>query len=233
MDDDLEGAVAPVGSRTGFKDAFADARKSGAKTFMYRGNKYTTELASDKKTATPKMESKTSTEDFNKVTPEEKSRRQKMEQSEALEGVYPEQMIGPSGGVMGIRMLANAARGMARRDMARAAEKGAKEMVTERLAAPAKQITGPSKAELMARDRAARAASRNEEMLNENASRYGLDPNAPGYGATAGALRENIGGKDFTVKKKGGTVKMAKGGMTASSRGDGIAQRGKTRGKYC
>ena len=33
--------------------------------------------------------------------------------------------------------------------------------------------------------------------------------------------------------KKGGKVKvMAKGG-TASSRGDGIAQRGKTRGKYC
>ena len=27
--------------------------------------------------------------------------------------------------------------------------------------------------------------------------------------------------------------KLAKGGMTASSRGDGIAQRGKTRGKMC
>ena len=27
--------------------------------------------------------------------------------------------------------------------------------------------------------------------------------------------------------------KMAKGGMTASKRGDGIAQRGKTRGKMC
>ena len=35
--------------------------------------------------------------------------------------------------------------------------------------------------------------------------------------------------------KKGGVVKMAKGGMTssASSRADGIAQKGKTRGKVC
>jgi len=34
-------------------------------------------------------------------------------------------------------------------------------------------------------------------------------------------------------KKSGGAVKMASGGMTASRRGDGIAQRGKTRGKMC
>jgi hypothetical protein len=33
--------------------------------------------------------------------------------------------------------------------------------------------------------------------------------------------------------KKGGAVKMASGGMTASRRGDGIASRGKTRGKLC
>jgi hypothetical protein len=34
-----------------------------------------------------------------------------------------------------------------------------------------------------------------------------------------------------SVKKK--VVKKAGGGMTASKRGDGIAQRGKTRGKMC
>lgn len=33
--------------------------------------------------------------------------------------------------------------------------------------------------------------------------------------------------------KKGGKVKMSSGGVTASKRGDGIAQRGKTRGKMC
>jgi len=36
-------------------------------------------------------------------------------------------------------------------------------------------------------------------------------------------------------KKKGGVIKMAKGGMTssASRRADGIASKGKTRGKIC
>jgi hypothetical protein len=36
------------------------------------------------------------------------------------------------------------------------------------------------------------------------------------------------GGAKFAGMKKGGMVKSS-----ASSRGDGIAQRGKTRGKYC
>jgi hypothetical protein len=41
--------------------------------------------------------------------------------------------------------------------------------------------------------------------------------------------------EDGVPYKKGGVVKMAKGGMTssASSRADGIAQKGKTRGKMC
>jgi hypothetical protein len=40
--------------------------------------------------------------------------------------------------------------------------------------------------------------------------------------------------KQPTLMKKGGVVnKMASGGMTASSRADGIATKGKTRGKIC
>jgi hypothetical protein len=74
-------------------------------------------------------------------------------------------------------------------------------------------------------------------MMRENADRYGLNPNAPGYEEAASSLRERLGGRDFTLKKKGGVIKkMASGGMTsrstsASSRGDGIAQRGKTKGR--
>jgi hypothetical protein len=42
-------------------------------------------------------------------------------------------------------------------------------------------------------------------------------------------MREAIG-----LKKGGAVKKMASGGkVTASRRGDGIAQRGKTRGKMC
>jgi hypothetical protein len=86
---------------------------------------------------------------------------------------------------------------------------------------------------LLARDRAAREAARQEQMLKENASRYGLDPKAPGYEGAAGAVRKGLGGNDFTIMKRGGMTKMASGGMTASRRGDGIATKGKTRGKIC
>ena len=40
-------------------------------------------------------------------------------------------------------------------------------------------------------------------------------------------------GAPVNTKKKGGMVKKMASGGTASSRADGIAQKGKTRGKYC
>ena len=44
---------------------------------------------------------------------------------------------------------------------------------------------------------------------------------------------DNIRTSARNIAKKLGVSGYAKGGMTASSRGDGIAQRGKTRGKMC
>jgi hypothetical protein len=108
------------------------------------------------------------------------------------------------------------------------------------LSAPAQRIAGPTRAEMFAAERAAREAARREEMLRENAAAYGLNPNAPGYEAAMRALRENLGGGAFTVKKKGGRIKakkMASGGIaksstsSASRRADGIASRGKTKCK--
>jgi hypothetical protein len=56
-------------------------------------------------------------------------------------------------------------------------------------------------------------------------------PNKPG----TSTRYENTDTSDMTYKRGGKVKKMASGGMTskASSRGDGIAQRGKTRGKMC
>jgi hypothetical protein len=74
-------------------------------------------------------------------------------------------------------------------------------------------------------------------VLEENAAQYGLNPNAPGYEAAMRALRKDLGGSEFTLKKKGGSVKakpkkMASGGMSsASKRADGIATKGKTKCK--
>jgi len=42
---------------------------------------------------------------------------------------------------------------------------------------------------------------------------------------------QDVDGGSAALKKK--VVKKAGGGMTASKRGDGIAERGKTRGKMC
>jgi hypothetical protein len=125
----------------------------------------------------------------------------------------------------GLRMVRNLARAKAEADMARAATKGGKlsEYITPELGytqkllqGPTKQLTGPSKAELVARDRAARAAGREAERTNFN--RY----------------TNELGAADLPYKKGGKVKKMASGGMarsSASSRGDGIASRGKTRGK--
>jgi hypothetical protein len=144
-------------------------------------------------------------------------------EAQAAERVYPEELLvgGP-----GVKVVGAAAKNLANRGTKEIAEYS-----TPRLAAPPKQLTGPSKADLMARDRAAREAARQEQMLKENASRYGLDPKAPGYEGAAGAVRRGLGGDDFTIMKRGGMTKMASGGMTVSRRGDGIATRGKTKCK--
>jgi hypothetical protein len=99
------------------------------------------------------------------------------------------------------------------------------------LAAPVKRI-GFDKAGAKAAERGARAEGRQAEMLKENARRSGLREDAPAE--TAKAVREKLGGKDFSLPmKKGGAVKKYASGGSVSSRADGIAQRGKTRGRMC
>lgn len=84
---------------------------------------------------------------------------------------------------------------------------------------PTKRIGGPSKGDLLARDRAAREAKRRAEMGETNAARYGLDPKAPDYADRAKTIRDSLGGGDFSLgMKKGGSVKgwgMARGARKA------------------
>jgi hypothetical protein len=160
-------------------------------------------------------------------TPEGKAKRKQQEEAQGLERVTPETALMPGGG---LKALSGLAKKLATPKMATYTQPA--------LAAPTKRLPY-DKAGAVTRAREARAAARQEEMLKENAARYGLDPKAPGYEAAAGAIRKDLGGKDFSFKR-GGKVKakapmkkMASGGSTskASSRADGIAQRGKTRGK--
>ena len=164
---------------------------------------------------------------------------------EGIEGVYPEQMLGGPG----LRGAQAIAKGLAARTAGREAAAASPYMKEIGYANPnrltnnpTKQITGPSKGELVARDRAARSAQRQQAMGEENAARYNLDPSAPGYAEQAANIRNSIGGGEWTLgMKRGGKVKakpkkMASGGMArsgASKRADGIATKGKTRGRIC
>jgi hypothetical protein len=81
---------------------------------------------------------------------------------------------------------------------------------TRQLPSPPKQISGPSKSELVSKNRAARAASRKESMDEENAARHGLNRKDPDFDAKASEVRRNLGGDDFTLgMKRGGKVKSS------------------------
>jgi hypothetical protein len=160
-------------------------------------------------------------------SPEGVAKRKKQESEQGLERVTPETALLPGGG---LKALSEAAKKLAAPKMAKYSQ--------EALPAPTKRLAY-DKAGTLARKRSERADMRREEMLRENAKRYGLDEDAPGYEAAAAAVRKGLGGKDFGLKK-GGSVKqsapikkMASGGMvsSASKRADGIATKGKTRCK--
>jgi hypothetical protein len=158
------------------------------------------------------------------------------EGSQAVEGVYPESnFVAP-----GLRAAQSAIKSIAGRfggDSAKAASPYLKELPysgpKQLTNAPTKQLPY-DKAGAMARAREARAASRNEEMLRENARRSGLDPDNMNP-ATTKLVRDRLGGDDFSLgMRRGGAVKgYASGGSvgSASRRADGIATKGKTRGK--
>jgi len=81
------------------------------------------------------------------------------------------------------------------------------------------------------------AKSRNmlEEAKEEARRRAAASQTTRTYtsSSTSPVTRTPFPGSSALNKKHGGAVKMASGGMAASRRGDGIAQRGKTRGKMC
>lgn len=112
---------------------------------------------------------------------------------------------------------------------AKAAQEALSAPAQKALSAPTKRLEGPSKSDLMARDRAAREAARREEMLEENARRYGLDKDAPGYEGASRAVRESLGEGNFTLLKKGGAVKAAS--SKPAAKGWGKA-RGARQAKY-
>ena len=156
----------------------------------------------------------------------EKARMESLVKKQALERVEPENYVPGPGLVRGI--------------LKNVMSKGMKTIGREALPAPstvkmledkATKMLPYDKAGSLAAKRAERAAMRDVEMKRGNARNYGINPDEPGSASALDALRKDIGGGAFAMKK-GGKVKSYKSGgsvSSASKRADGCAVRGKTR----
>ena len=184
-----------------FKEAFADARKAGDKTFEWKGKKYGTDVAAPKKAA--KSEDKENPEMVRKAyqeaaqlrkpkeTPETQYERVKNEPG--IERVAPELDVLPVGKI--------AAAGAA----TAAALKGMKVLGSKYAGKVAAEKAGEETAK-----RAAKIAAGKEAAKKTRAE-------------ASGAMKGDVRGDELRYKK-GGTVRSS-----ASKRADGCAIRGKTR----
>lgn len=175
----LRGDAEGMPKRRTFKQAFAEARKGGAKTFEFDGKRYTTEMASEKK----RVRSTAPTPDESEAETLRLARQAKMTEPKKSSS-------GSGAALLAIPALAAAAAGMGRR-----IKEGSRR-------------------------------TRTEPTLDRPVKLQEIDP----FDQMAMDRMTGEGGR-----KKGGHIKakkMASGG-SASSRGDGIAQRGKTKGRIC
>ena len=158
-------------------------------------------------------------------SPEEyKTRMESLVQKQALERVEPEDYVPGPG------LLKNIVkRGL--KSFTPDAMKQIGNTTVKQLENKATKMLPYDKSGSLAARRAERASMRDTEMKRGNAKNYGINPDEPGSMSALEALRKDIGGGKFTMKK-GGKVKTYKAGgsvSSASKRADGCAIRGKTR----
>ena len=188
-----------------FKDAFSMARKGGDKSFTWRGKKYTTDVAGDKKPAASVTKETT-------VEVSSAPRRANLAPRGANSPTVPVPKKSISGAIAA-RMGT-----MAQRE--RGAKEGYKPGDIGRAFAARFGTMGQ-------RERG------KAEGYETNFKRGGMVPTRSGVEALKVDRKASIDGVAARGKTKGTVIKMASGGSvgSASRRADGIAQRGKTRGR--
>lgn len=192
-----------------FGQAFAEARRGGAKTFTYDGKRYTTEMASQKGSRSSKYDDVVKGSDLGSQDFSSKSSAKKEDKTSS--SAVPVALAG-----------AGAAAALARMAMSKRGE-GKKDSLAERV---------------KAREGRSQSGSTVGKMpgssLNDPYSMTlggDLDPRSTLRGNKRMGM--DSGGTEF---KRGGKIqKMSSGGKasSASKRADGIAQKGKTRGRIC
>jgi hypothetical protein len=195
--------------KVSFGEAFSEARRAGSKTFEFGGKRYTTELSSEKKSA----RSTAPTPDESADETARLARQAKItDSSKDSEG---------SGYAVPAIVGAGAAAALAKAAMGKREKK---ESLSDRVKA---REAGKSQ-----------SGSTVGKMPGSSLS----DPYSMQLGSDLdvkrtlrGNKRMGMDSRDTEFKKGGKIKKMASGGKssTASSRADGIAQRGKTRGRIC
>lgn len=197
--------------RQSFGEAFSAARRSGAKSFEFGGKRYTTEMASEKK----RVSSTAPTPDESAAETARLARQARItEPSKRDEGAPGYVVPAALGGASAAALLAKM--GMSK---------------------------GEKKDSLLERVKAREGRSQSGSTVGKMPGSSLSDPYSMQLGSDLDVKRstkrgmkrmgEDSSGIDF---KKGGKVhKMAGGGKasSASKRADGIAQRGKTRGRIC
>jgi hypothetical protein len=183
-------------------------------------------------TAAPKAAPKATPKPASESPEDYKARMEGLVKKQALERVEPENYVLP-GGILKAGLKAITSRGL--KTYTPEAIKQIGNQSVRQLENKATKMLPYDKASSLAAKRGERAAMRDVEMKRSNAKNYGIDPDVPGSASALEALRKDIGGGAFAMKK-GGKVKAKSsyksGGSvksSASKRADGCAIRGKTR----
>ena len=227
-----------------FEKAFKSARASGDKEFEFKGKKYNTKYKEEgsapaKKAApaketisTKKVDAPAKVDALEKVeapapykpklkselSPAELKKRDQMESAQALESSHPELLLNP-----GRAVFSALARPLESADKVRSAVttgvNAAKNSANAvKNSAPAKAVREAQFTRAAAKDADDIAAAGQAKETAEAVAR----------------ANKFLPEEAFSFKRGGAVKKMAFGGsVSASRRGDGIAQRGKTRGRMC
>jgi hypothetical protein len=222
-----------------FEKKFKEERAAGKTEFEFGGKKYNTkykeEVSAPAKKAVPvketisakKVEAPEKVDAPEKVeapapapykpklkselSPAERKKRDDMESSQALEGSHPELLLNP-----GRAVLSAVARPLESADKVRSAVTAGANAVKN--SAPAKAFREAKFTKAASKDADDIAAAGQAKETAEAVSR----------------ANKFLPDEAFSFKRGGAVKKMASGGsVSASRRGDGIAQRGKTRGRMC
>jgi len=213
-----------------FGKAFRAAYDDGKTEFEFGGKKYSTKMKDDSapakkqsqdapKTSGAAVGSQKKREDApfkpkstSELSPAERKKRDDMESSQALEGSHPEFLLNPGRAVLGA-----VARPLESADKVRSA-----------VAAGANAVKNSAPARALRESQFTRAAAKDADEI-------AAVERARATARTAKDMEKSTPEFNEAPMKRGGAVKkMASGGsVSASRRGDGVAQRGKTRGKVC